>query len=82
MMDTTMSPIELAERLVLLLALALFFGLAFEEVYKRDEPEVPGGIRTFPMVALAGACSTWSSRTTPWPSSAVSWLWRHGSTPS
>ena len=54
-MDTTMPPIELAERLLLLLALGLFFGLAFEEVYKRDEPEVPGGIRTFPTVALAGA---------------------------
>ena len=50
-----MPPIELAERLALLLALALFFGLAFEEIYKRDEPAIPGGIRTFPLVALAGA---------------------------
>jgi uncharacterized membrane protein (DUF4010 family) len=50
-----MPPIQLAERLVLLLALAFFLGLAFEEVYKRDEPEVPGGVRTFPLVALAGA---------------------------
>jgi uncharacterized membrane protein (DUF4010 family) len=50
-----MPPIPLAERLVLLLALAFFLGLAFEEVYKRDEPEVPGGVRTFPLVALAGA---------------------------
>ena len=45
MMETTMPPLELAERLVLLLALVLFFGLAFEEVYKRDQPEIPGGIQ-------------------------------------
>ena len=42
-----MPPIELAKRLALLLALAFFLGLAFEEVYKRDEPTIPGGIRTF-----------------------------------
>ena len=50
-----MLPIQLAERLALLLALAVFLGLAFEEIYKRDQPEVPGGIRTFPLLALAGA---------------------------
>ena len=50
-----MPPIELAERLVLLLALTVFLGLAFEEIYKRDEPAIPGGIRTFPLVGLAGA---------------------------
>ncbi len=50
-----MPPFELAQRLILLLALAIFLGLAFEEIYKRDERAVPGGIRTFPLVALAGA---------------------------
>ena len=50
-----MPPIELAKRLALLLVLAFFLGLAFEEVYKRDEPTIPGGIRTFPLVGLAGA---------------------------
>jgi uncharacterized membrane protein (DUF4010 family) len=50
-----MTPIELAERLALLLALALFLGLAYEEIYKRDVPTVPGGIRTFPLLGLAGA---------------------------
>jgi len=55
MVQKTMSPIELAERLALLLALAFFLGLAFEETYKRDEPTIPGGIRTFPLVGLAGA---------------------------
>jgi len=48
-------PLELAGRLLLALALAVFLGLAFEEVYKREERSVPGGVRTFPMVALAGA---------------------------
>ena len=47
MVEKTMSPIELAERLALLLA--FFLGLAFEETYKRDEPTIPGGIRTFPL---------------------------------
>jgi uncharacterized membrane protein (DUF4010 family) len=50
-----MPPIQLAERLALLLALAVFLGLAFEEIYKRDQPEVPGGIRSFPLSALAGS---------------------------
>lgn len=50
-----MPPIQLAERLALLLALAFFLGLAFEEVYKRNETAVPGGVRTFPLVALGGA---------------------------
>ena len=50
-----MPPIELAKRLALLLVLAFFLGLAYEEVYKRDEPTIPGGIRTFPLVGLAGA---------------------------
>src|SRR5271155_4240317 len=50
-----MAPIELAKRLALLLVLAVFLGLAFEEVYKRDELTIPGGIRTFPLVGLAGA---------------------------
>ena len=49
-----MPPIELAERLALLLALAIFLGLAFEGIYKRDEPTIPGGIRMFPLVGLAG----------------------------
>jgi hypothetical protein len=49
-----MPPIELAERLTLLLALAVFLGLAFEEIYKRDEPAIPSDIRIFPLVGLAG----------------------------
>src|SRR6476646_9145844 len=49
------APLELAGRLALALALAVFLGLAFEEVYKREERSSPGGVRTFPMLALSGA---------------------------
>ena len=42
------------ERLALLLGLSLFFGFAFEEFYSDDLPLRPGGVRTFPLLALAG----------------------------
>ena len=47
--------LELAEKLALLVALTLFLGFAFEQIQKRDEPAIQGGIRTFPLVGLAGA---------------------------
>ncbi|HTY65985.1 MAG TPA: DUF4010 domain-containing protein [Alphaproteobacteria bacterium] len=50
-----MSLLFIAERLALVTALAVFLGLAFEDMYKRDEHSLPGGIRTFPMLALAGS---------------------------
>jgi uncharacterized membrane protein (DUF4010 family) len=37
-----------------LLALSLFFGFAFEEFFGGEEPAVPGGVRTFPLLALTG----------------------------
>jgi len=43
-----------AERLALLLGLSLFFGLAFEGFYADELPHRPGGVRTFPLLALAG----------------------------
>lgn len=43
-----------AERLALLLGLSLFFGFAFEEFYAEELPSRPGGVRTFPLLALAG----------------------------
>ena len=46
---------HLAARLALALALALFLGLAFEEIYKSEQRSIPGGIRSFPMLAMAGA---------------------------
>lgn len=52
---TGLSPLELAGKLLLALSLAIFIGLAFEEVYKREDRSSPGGIRTFPTLAMAGA---------------------------
>ncbi|MBV8345068.1 MAG: DUF4010 domain-containing protein [Candidatus Eremiobacteraeota bacterium] len=43
-----------AERLALLLGLSLFFGFAFEGFYAEELPRRPGGVRTFPLLALAG----------------------------
>jgi uncharacterized membrane protein (DUF4010 family) len=50
-----LTPLQLAGRLGLALALALFIGLAFEEIYKREDRSSPGGIRSFPMLTTAGA---------------------------
>ena len=44
------SPVSVA----LLLGLSFFLGLAFEDFFAHTEPKRPGGIRTFPMLALAG----------------------------
>jgi uncharacterized membrane protein (DUF4010 family) len=52
---TGLTPLILAGRLLLALSLAVFIGLAFEEAYKREDRSSPGGIRTFPMLAIAGA---------------------------
>jgi uncharacterized membrane protein (DUF4010 family) len=52
---TGLSPLELAGKLLLAVSLAVFIGLAFEEVYKREDRSSPGGIRTFPTLAIAGA---------------------------
>jgi len=54
-LSAALTPLELLGRLALALGLAAFLGLAFEEVYKREERSAPGGVRTFPMLALAGA---------------------------
>jgi uncharacterized membrane protein (DUF4010 family) len=51
----TSPPLELAGRLGMALGLAVFLGLAFEEIYKVEERAIPGGIRTFPMLAVSGA---------------------------
>jgi uncharacterized membrane protein (DUF4010 family) len=55
MIGADLAPLELAGRLALALGLAVFIGLAFEEVYKREDRSAPGGVRTFPMLALSGA---------------------------
>ncbi|HKU80705.1 MAG TPA: DUF4010 domain-containing protein [Candidatus Tumulicola sp.] len=43
-----------AERFALLLGLSLFFGFAYEDFYSGELPKRPGGVRTFPLLALAG----------------------------
>jgi uncharacterized membrane protein (DUF4010 family) len=42
-------------KLLLSLGLGLFFGLAFEEFHAQGGSARPGGIRTFPMLAVTGA---------------------------
>lgn len=43
-----------AERLAVLLGLSLFFGFAFQGFYADEMPRRPGGVRTFPLLSLAG----------------------------
>lgn len=43
------------ENLALLLGLSFFFGLAFEEYFGPATQRIPGGVRTFPLLALTGA---------------------------
>jgi uncharacterized membrane protein (DUF4010 family) len=52
---TALSPLDLAGRLALAVGLAVFLGLTFEEVYKAAERSSPGGVRTFPLLAMCGA---------------------------
>jgi uncharacterized membrane protein (DUF4010 family) len=40
--------------LLFLLGLSFFFGLAFEDFYGRDGAPRPGGVRTFPLLAITG----------------------------
>ncbi|HVS75500.1 MAG TPA: DUF4010 domain-containing protein [Steroidobacteraceae bacterium] len=47
--------LEVAGRVGLALGMAVFMGLAFEGIYKREERASPGGIRTFPMLAILGS---------------------------
>ena len=49
-MLTLPSPVSIA----LLLGLSFFLGLAFEDFFAQSTRQRPGGIRTFPMLALAG----------------------------
>ena len=55
MTGAELAPLELAGRLALAFGLAVFLGLAFEEVYKREDRSSPGGVRTFPMLAVSSA---------------------------
>jgi uncharacterized membrane protein (DUF4010 family) len=50
-----MTSLPLFENFALALALAFFFGLSFEFYYGQTAQARPGGVRTFPLLALAGA---------------------------
>jgi len=50
----TTTAVPLATDLLLLLGLSLFFGLAFEDFHARQGMTQPGGVRTFPLLAVAG----------------------------
>ena len=54
MSAVTFSALQLAARLALIVGLAVFLGLAFEETYKSEQRAIPGGIRSFPVLAMAG----------------------------
>ena len=54
-LDTLPGLLLAPERLAVLLGLAFFLGLAFEEYFGQRRLKAPGGVRTFPLLALAGA---------------------------
>jgi len=49
-----MSATPSSETLGLLLGLSFFLGLAFEDFFSQAGTKRPGGVRTFPLLALAG----------------------------
>src|SRR5437764_789270 len=51
-METIASPVA---GFLLLLGLGFFFGLAFEEFHAQEGQARPGGVRSFPLLALSGA---------------------------
>lgn len=44
------------KNLLLLLGLSFFLGLAYEDLYGRRQLHHPGGVRTFPLLSMAGVC--------------------------
>jgi uncharacterized membrane protein (DUF4010 family) len=49
-----MTPDLTVEQLALTLGLSFFYGLAYEEFYAKNQIKPPGGVRTFPLLALLG----------------------------
>jgi uncharacterized membrane protein (DUF4010 family) len=47
-------PVPPVTNFALLLGLSFFFGLAFEEFFWRSREARPGGVRTFPLLAMSG----------------------------
>jgi uncharacterized membrane protein (DUF4010 family) len=58
-----MSNAPSALNLALLLGLSFFLGLAFEDFFAHAGAKRPGGIRTFPLLALAGGMLYWFDST-------------------
>lgn len=54
-MPTFSFPVIDPERFAVLIALGFFLGLAFEEYFAKSHIKPPGGVRTFPLLALTGA---------------------------
>jgi uncharacterized membrane protein (DUF4010 family) len=52
-------PVPSLAHVAVLLGLSFFFGLAFEEFYSGAEDKPPGGIRTFPLLAIGGGALYW-----------------------
>jgi hypothetical protein len=61
-----MPPLELDERLALLGCAGPILGLAFEEIYKRDEPAIQAASGHFRSSGSPERCFTWSSRNGAW----------------
>jgi hypothetical protein len=81
-MPDNLAPIDEAGRLGLAIAMAVFMGLAFEGVYKREQHTSPGGIRTFPMLAALGSMLFLLDAKTLWPfiaglAAVAIWLYAH-----
>ncbi len=81
-MYKSLTPVEVADHLALALALAVFVGLAFEGVYKREPHAFPGGIRTFPLLTVLGAVLFLIDPPSLWPflvglGGIALWLYAH-----
>ena len=77
-----LTPLEVADHLALALALAVFVGLAFEGIYKREPHASPGGIRTFPLLSVLGAVLFLIDPPSLWPflvglGGVALWLYAH-----
>lgn len=83
-MIESFSSLDIARRTGLAIAMALFMGLAFEGVYKREERSSPGGIRTFPMLTVLGAVLFLLDPKSLWPyllGLAALAIWLHAYVP-
>jgi uncharacterized membrane protein (DUF4010 family) len=54
MLEGRAMPVPTIANLALLLGLSFFFGLAFEDFHAQSGEQRPGGVRTFPLLAIAG----------------------------